>query len=100
MQKGYWVAQVDVQNMDGYQNYLQANGPALAKFGARFLIRGGQFEVAEGRSRSRHVVVEFPSYEAAKACWKSPEYLAAKTMQQSGATIDLIIIEGFDGPQP
>lgn len=100
MRKGYWVAHMDVQNMDGYQRYLQTNGPALAKFGARFLVRGGQFEVAEGHSRSRHVVVEFPSFEVAKACWESPEYRAAKAMQQGGAIIDLIITEGFDGPQP
>jgi uncharacterized protein (DUF1330 family) len=100
MAKGYWVARVDVHNTDAYKNYVAANGTAFAKFGGRFLVRGGQFQAVDGSSRSRNVVIEFPSYEAAMACWNSPEYKAAKAKQEGGAEIDLIIIEGYDGPQP
>jgi uncharacterized protein (DUF1330 family) len=100
MAKGYWVARVDVHNTDAYKNYVAANGAAFAKFGGRFLVRGGQFQAVEGSSRSRNVVIEFPSYEAAMACWNSPEYKAAKAKQEGGAQIDLVVIEGYDGPQP
>jgi uncharacterized protein (DUF1330 family) len=68
MPKGYWIAHVDVQNPDAYKNYVSANGVAFAKFGGRFLVRGGQHETVEGKTRSRNVVIEFPSYEAALAC--------------------------------
>jgi uncharacterized protein (DUF1330 family) len=101
MPKGYWIAAVDVQNADAYKNYVAANGAAFAKFGGRFLVRGGpQREIVEGKTRARNVVIEFPSYEAALACWNSPEYKAAKAKQEGGAVADIVVIEGYDGPQP
>lgn len=100
MAKGYWIARVDVRNADAYKNYVAANGAAFAKFGGRFLVRGGRFETFSGTSRSRNVVIEFPSYDAALACWHSPEYQAAKAKQEGGADMDTIVIEGYEGPQP
>jgi uncharacterized protein (DUF1330 family) len=98
--KGYWIGRVDVSNPDAYQNYLKANAVPFAKFGARFLVRGGEYRVAEGEARARNVVIEFPSYEAALACWDSPEYKAAKAERDGHAVADIIIIEGYEGPQP
>ena len=100
MAKGYWVARVDVHNTEAYKDYVASNGVAFAKFGGRFLVRGGQLENPQGTSRSRNVVLEFPSYQAALDCWNSPEYKAAKAKQQGGADMDIIIIEGYDGAQP
>jgi len=100
MPKGYWIARVDVRNAETYKNYVAANGVALAKFGGRFVVRGGRFETVAGTSRSRNVVIEFPSYDTALQCWHSPEYQAAKAKQEGGAEIDTIIIEGYEGPQP
>jgi len=100
MAKGYWIARVDVHNTEAYKDYVASNGIAFAKFGGRFLVRGGQFENPQGTNRSRNVVLEFPSYQAALDCWNSPEYKAAKAKQQGGAEMDIIIIEGYDGPQP
>jgi len=100
MTKGYWVARVDVHDMDSYKNYVAANGVAFARFGGRFLVRAGKYDAVSGSSRSRNVVIEFPSYEAAIACWNSPEYKEAQMKQNGGATVDLVIVEGYDGPQP
>jgi uncharacterized protein (DUF1330 family) len=100
MPKGYWVARVDVHDTESYKGYVASNGVAFAKFGGRFLVRAGQFENPVGTSRSRNVVIEFPSYEAALECWRSPEYQAAKAKQNGGAEMDVLIIEGYDGPQP
>jgi uncharacterized protein (DUF1330 family) len=100
MPKGYWVARVDVHDTESYKNYVAANGRAFAKFGGRFLVRGGAFENPVGTSRSRNVVIEFPSYQAALDCWSSPEYQDARAQQKGGAEMDAIIIEGYDGPQP
>jgi uncharacterized protein (DUF1330 family) len=63
-------------------------------------VRGGQAERPEGAIRSRIVVLEFPSYEAAVACYHSPEYAAALGAREGKAVIDLAIVEGYDGPQP
>jgi len=100
MPKGYWVVRVDVHNAEAYKNYVAANGAALAKYGGRFLVRGGPFQAVAGTSRQRNVVIEFPSYQAALDCWNSPEYQAARAKQEGGAEIDLVVIEGYDGPQP
>lgn len=95
--KGYWIAHVDVTDADGYKQYAVANQTAFGKFGARFLVRAGRYEVKEGHARSRHVVLEFPSWDAALACYHSPDYQAAKALRMGKADIDLLVIEGYDG---
>lgn len=100
MAKGYWIARVDISDPEAYKGYVAANGAAFAKFGARFLVRGGKSETPEGSSRDRNVVLEFPSYEAALACYRSPEYEKAMRLRANAATADLLVIEGYDGPQP
>ncbi|MEP0521715.1 MAG: DUF1330 domain-containing protein [Hyphomicrobiales bacterium] len=100
MTKGYWIARVDVSDMDAYKNYVTVNAKPLLEFGGRFLTRGGAFEAVEGAARQRNVVIEFPSYEAALACYKSAEYSAAKAIRKEGSEGELVIVEGYDGPQP
>ena len=100
MAKGYWIARVDVTDPEKYKAYVAANAVPLKKFGARFLVRAGRFENPEGASRTRNIVIEFPSYQAALDCWKSPEYQEAVKLRLPASTIDLVIIEGYDGPQP
>ena len=100
MPKGYWTARVDVTDPEAYKAYVAANAKPFAMYGARFLVRGGPFDNPEGTSRARNVVIEFPSRQAALDCWKSPEYQDALKLRLPASTIDLVIIEGYDGPQP
>jgi uncharacterized protein (DUF1330 family) len=100
MPKGYWIVRVDIADPEKYKAYIAANAEPLRKYGARFLVRGGAFENVEGGSRSRNAVIEFPSYQAALECWKSPGYQQAIKLRAPVSTIDLIVIEGYDGPQP
>jgi len=100
MPKGYWIARVDVSSDEGYKPYAAANPAIFKKFGGRFVVRGGKFEAPEGTPRARNVVIEFPDYAAAQACYHSPEYQENLKLRLPHSTIDLLIIEGFDGPQP
>jgi len=100
MAKGYWVVFADVSDPEGYKEYIAANGNALAKYGARFLARGGKTEPQEGKPRSRVIVLEFPSYAAAMNCYRSAEYADAMKLRQGKALWDMAITEGYDGPQP
>jgi uncharacterized protein (DUF1330 family) len=100
MPKGYWIAHVDVRDPEAYQKYVKANGAAFAKYGARFLVRGGNPIVAAGKARARHVVIEFRDYETAIACHYSPEYREAARLRDAASDADLVIVEGYDGPQP
>ncbi|MGZ5131913.1 MAG: DUF1330 domain-containing protein [Caldimonas sp.] len=100
MTKGYWIVRVDIADPEKYKEYIAANAAPFKKHGARFLARGGRFENPEGSSRARNAVIEFPSYQAAVDCWHSPEYQQALRIRQPVSTADLVIVEGYDGPQP
>ena len=95
--KGYWIVHVDIHDPEGYKLYQAANAAAFGKFGGRFLIRGGRSQTMEGHLRSRAVVLEFPNYEAARDCYRSPEYQAAKALRQGKADADIAVVEAFGG---
>ncbi len=100
MAKGYWIARVDVHNAEGYKEYVAQSGAVFKKYGARFLVRGGEFQSKEGTSRSRNVVIEFPDYAAALACYESPEYQRLVAIRAPHGTADILLVQGYDGPQP
>lgn len=94
MAKGFWVVRVSVKDGDAYPGYLEAARPAFEKYGARFHVRGGRCVALEGTARERNVVVEFDNFDTAMACYKSPEYTAAKAIRQASAEADFLIVEG------
>jgi len=96
MSKGYWIVRVSVRNAECYPDYLAAATLAFERFGARFVVRGGRYEAMEGAARERNVVVEFKDYATALACYRSPEYQAAKAIRVANADADFIIVEGAE----
>ena len=100
MAKGYWIARVDVHNDDGYKAYAAANPAIFKKFGGRFVMRDDKFEDIKDQNRSHNMMIEFPDYETTLACYRSPEYQENIKVRQPHSVADLIIIEGYDGPQP
>ncbi len=94
MTKAYWIVRVSVSNPENYPNYLAAAKPAFARYGARFIVRGGHYEVMEGNYCERNVVVEFKDMETAKACYECEEYQQAMLIRKANAETDFIIIEG------
>ena len=96
MAKGDWIVRVDITDEPRYEAHIAANAEPLPRYGARFLVRGGQVENPEGRSRRRNAVIELPTYQAALGCW-NPGYREAITLRKGVSTIDLIIIEGYEG---
>ena len=100
MPKGYWVAAIEVSDPEGYKLYMAEVANAFRKHGGRYLMRGGKSEVLEGSGRSRVVVIEFKDYATALECHRSPEYAKARALRVGRATADIIVTEGYDGPQP
>jgi uncharacterized protein (DUF1330 family) len=100
MAKGYWVVSVDVSDPEGYKPYVAENAKAFRKYGARFLARGGKSEAVEGEGRSRMVMIEFKDYATALECYRSPEYAKAIEIRKNKAVADIVVTEGYDGPQP
>ena len=94
MAKAYWIAHVSVTDPDQYKHYAGDAPVAFKKYGAIFLARGGAFEQMEGKGRPRNVVVEFPSLQAARDCYNSAEYQAARAKRIGAGKADIVIVEG------
>lgn len=97
MAKGYWIAFVMVTNPERYSGYQDLAPEAFAKYGARFLARGGEATALEGQSWQRHVVIEFDSKTLAEACYHSPEYTAARKRREGACLTNIAIVEGVEG---
>ena len=92
--KGYWMAMVDITDPAGYPQYVAANKAAFDKYGAKFLVRGGEGEVFEGPAATRLVVIEFATYQQALDCYHSPEYQAALKLRKAYSTAHFAVVEG------
>jgi uncharacterized protein (DUF1330 family) len=96
MAKGYWIAHIDVTDMDGMLDYIPMSTQAVEEAGGRFLVRAGTSESMEGELRPRHIVIEFPSYEVALECYRSQQYTAARSVRQAHSVADLTVVEGLE----
>ena len=94
MPKAYWIAHVTVTDPEQYKLYANAAPEAFRKYGAVILARGGKFQQLEGEGRPRNVVIEFPSLEAAIACYNSPEYQAARHNRLGAGDAEIVLVEG------
>jgi uncharacterized protein (DUF1330 family) len=94
MPKGYIVSRVDVSDPEAFALYAAAATKAIIAHGGRPLARGGRSEALEGPARARNVILEFDSYEAARAYFHSAEYKAARAMREGAAEIEMVLVEG------
>ncbi len=93
----YVLAEIEITNPEGYKEYTKAVPATIAKYGGRFLIRGGASEALEGEwPQRRRVLLEFPTMDAARKWWHSPEYEKPKAMRQAASRGRLLLIEGAD----
>jgi uncharacterized protein (DUF1330 family) len=98
MAKGYWIAHMTVTDPERYKDYVAANAIAFEKYNAKFVTRGGDWQPRHGdMPYDRHVVLEFESYEVAKACYDSPEYTAAAVIRNEASDGYVVVVEGYDG---
>ena len=92
----YMIANVEINDAERIKEYLRATPDIVRKYSGRFLVRGGEFWVAEGHwTPERLVVLEFESYEKAKEFWHSEEYKPLKILRQSSAQTDMIFVDGI-----
>ena len=94
MPKGYTIGHVKVTDPEGYPEYVARDTPILQSHGARFIVRGGQSETPEGEDMGRHVVIEFDTYEAAKAAYNDFDYQEVAEIRRRCATSTMILVEG------
>lgn len=94
----YWVARSRIDDPVQYKKYTDLVPAIMARHGGKVLARGGKFRVMEGPDTFRRfVVIEFPTFEQAVACFESPEYQeAAAHRKAGGGIVENVIVDGGD----
>jgi len=91
----YVVVDITISDKHEYERYKELAAPAVAAYGGRYLVRGGRADILEGAwLPARFVILEFPTAEAGRAWWASPEYAPAKALRQRCADTKMILVEG------
>ena len=94
---GYVIVNLEVTDPERFAEYAKAVPETIAKYGGKFLVRGGRAEKLEGDCNPKRVVVlKFETYERAREWWASDEYEAPKTLRQSASVADMILVEGIE----
>jgi uncharacterized protein (DUF1330 family) len=92
----YLIADIDVTDPVGYDEYKKRVPAVIAAHGGRYLARGGASEVLEGTWRpKRSAIIEFPNLASMKAFWESPEYRPLREIRERSAKSNLVVIEGL-----
>lgn len=99
MAKGYWIATLTIRDQAAYDEYRRRNAAPISLHGGKFLVRGGGYESVLGHAREHNVIIEFPTHDAALACYRSHAYQDAAQYLKRGCEVDFIIIAGYEGPQ-
>jgi uncharacterized protein (DUF1330 family) len=94
----YVIGEVEIHDMDAYRPYAEGVPATIAKYGGRYLVRGGAVETMEGGwSPTRVVVLEFPSMEQARRWYQSPEYAPLLALRLRAASARIVFVEGLAG---
>lgn len=93
---GMWIAHIDVKDPDAYARYVEGSTKAVAAYGGHFIARGGRYRQVEGNEYSRNVVIRFPTYDQAVACYESEEYQSVVGIAIEASDRSLVIVETDD----
>lgn len=95
MASGYIIASVTVTKPEQYEEYRKWSTEAMRAHGAEVCVRGGKVEVLEGDwNPGRTVILKFPSFEAARAFYDTPEYLRAREAREGASIMRMVCVEG------
>jgi uncharacterized protein (DUF1330 family) len=97
MARAFFIGQFEIHDPQGYAAYRAQTAATLADFGGRFVVRGGRLQVFEGEAPlSRVVVIEFPSFDQAKAWYDSAAYQKLIPIRQKSASGRSFLVEGAE----
>lgn len=88
-----WIGHVEVTDADGYAEYAAKAVQMIPSHGGTFIARDGRYQQMEGKDQPRNVVIEFPTFEDAVACYQSEEYQAICGQAQAYSNRSVVIVE-------
>ena len=92
----YLVAQIDVHDPAGFEEYRAQVAPVVEAHGGRYMVRTDQLVTLEGAEpRGRLVILEFPSMDAAQRFYGSADYAPLLRRRQASAASDIMLAEGY-----
>lgn len=92
----YIISDVTAKDADAFQTYRSRAAASIARYGGRYLVRGGPIEQLEGNWAPRAIiVVEFPDIERARTWYRSPEYAFALEVRDRALSRNLILLDGI-----
>jgi uncharacterized protein (DUF1330 family) len=99
MPKGYLLAEVDITDPALFEEYRTKVPASIAKYGGRYLVRGGDPQTLEGdRSPRRLVILEFDSPARLAEWYHSPDYAPLKELRQRSAKTNVLLLTGTEAP--
>lgn len=91
----YIAVDISINDPVTYDRYKTLAPPSIAKYGGRYLARGGTTTTLEGSwTPQRFVILEFADADTARRWWDSPEYAEAKAIRQSCAHTEMLLVDG------
>ncbi len=91
----YVIVDIEVTNPEAYEKYREQVPPLVAKYGGKYLTRGGEMEMLEGDwTPKRLVVLEFPSFQRAKEFYESEEYAPVKEIRLNATNSKMVLVDG------
>lgn len=95
----YMLVRSSISDAAAMTRYREAVMPLIARFGGRHIVRGAVIELLEGRPEDRRLsIFEFPTIEAIRAFWNSPDYGPVKELRRGAAEFDIWAVEGLPPP--
>jgi uncharacterized protein (DUF1330 family) len=97
----YWVARAKISDPTTYKKYTDRVPEIVSRYRGKILARGGRYRIMEGpETFQRFVVIEFPTFEEAVACFESPEYQEASIFRRASGVVENVIVDGSDEKTP
>lgn len=92
----YVIFDIDIFDMQRYQEFMAQAKPAIAAAGGQYLARGGEHKVLEGDWEPRRIVLfEFPSMEKAEGFYYSDLYQGLKSIRDECSSGRVVVVEGI-----
>ena len=90
----FLVNSYDIDDPEKFEDYPVQVAKILPKYGGKVLASDTNGQAIEGKVKTMNAIIEFPSEEAMKNCYKDPDYQKVmKIRHNSTSNCSMILIK-------